>query len=240
METNAAHIETVLLVEGDSEDMDSIRRCIAELGFRVTEASSLRGAISAIRKNRPALVLSELVLSDGSGFNLCRVLRENPTSSTIPIVLISHWSTEGDRILAFLCGADDFVAKPFYVRELSARIRAVIRRSQVPAPDETSESVALEPPFEVQPEVHSVRIGDRSVILTPRELAILIALIGRGGRVISRRELLEEVWQSDNLPQARNIDVHIKSLRRKLALCPDPIETVRGVGYRLSRSPIVR
>jgi DNA-binding response OmpR family regulator len=226
--------EAFLLVEPDAGEMERLRGCFDGLGYDLHEADSVGSAVSAVAEVRPSLVLSEIVLPDASGFALCRILREDPEADGIAVVLASRWSTEADRILAFRCGADDFVAKPFYQRELASRIQAVLRRSRRPSVRFRADAGEEADGFELRVEAHGVRVGGRFVDLTPREHALLVALIQRRGRVMSRAELIDEAWDGEAQPNARNVDAHVKSLRRKLALTPDPIETVRGIGYRFT------
>lgn len=237
MDTQRSQKEAFLLVEADADEMERLRGCFDGLGFDLHEATSVATAVASVDAVRPSLVISEIVLPDASGFALCRILREDPDADGIAVVLLSRWSSEADRILAFHCGADDFVAKPFYQRELASRIQAVLRRSRRPSSRFRSEGPDEGSAFEFRVEAHGVRIGGRFVDLTPREHSLLVALIQRQGRVMSRTELIEEAWDGDVLPNARNVDAHVKSLRRKLNLSPDPIETVRGIGYRFAQKP---
>lgn len=235
MESSQSEGESVLLVEADPEEMERLRSPFEGLAFSLIEASSVEEAVTLVKTQSPVLVMSEIVLPDASGFSLCRRLREDPSSNTIRVVLLSRWTTEADRILAFQCGADDFVAKPFFVRELSSRIQAVLRRSQNRERKPKTDFTALVDPIEFRVESYGVRIGQRFITLTPREHALLVALIERRGLVMSRNELIEKAWRGGDLPNARNVDAHVKSLRRKLDLSPDPIETVRGIGYRFGQ-----
>jgi DNA-binding response OmpR family regulator len=237
MDMKPSQKKSALLVEGDGGEMRLLRECFEGLGFELWEATSLRQAITIANERSPSLVMSEIVLPDGSGFSLCQSLRESPASSAVPIVLLSRWSTEADRNLAFQCGADDFVAKPFYARELTSRIRAVLRRSRKPEQRTRTEPGTLGESPEFRIEEHGVRVAGRFIGLTPREHALLVALVKRQGRVMSRRELIEEAWQGEVPLNARNVDAHVKSLRRKIGLSPGPIETVRGIGYRLAHNP---
>lgn len=235
MQNGPSDIQSVLLVEHDAEDMERLRSCFVGFFFELAEVSSVEEAVAHVKAHSPALVMSELMLPDGSGFALCRRLREDPASSGIPVVLLSRWTTEADRILAFHCGADDFVAKPFFARELYSRIRAVLRRSRYELETTRSDRAILVDAVEFRIEPYGIRIGRRFVPLTPREHSLLVALIHCQGRVMSRTELIEQAWRGANLTNARNVDVHVKSLRRKLDLSPNPIETVRGIGYRFAQ-----
>jgi DNA-binding response OmpR family regulator len=142
---------------------------------------------------------------------------------------------EPDRILAFECGADDFIAKPFFTRELSSRIQAVLRRSAAPTGSEQSAIASPEDdPLVIHFDHGEVQVAGERVPLTPREFSLFAALVRRRGRVMSRRELIEQAWGEGDGPNARSVDAHVKSLRRKLGRARHAVETVRGLGYRFT------
>ncbi len=230
---------TLLLVDGNPKDLELLRQTLDEPAFELVEAGSVAAALEAATKCQPALVLSEAALPDGSGFSLCRQLRDVPGLGSVPIVLVSRWSQESDRILGFECGADDFLAKPFFPRELASRVRAVLRRGasfveRDPAAVGRASLDALVIDFERGEALCS---GER-LPLTPREFSLLAALAQRRGRVLSRSELIEQVWSDGDGPDARSVDAHVKSLRRKLGEAREAIETVRGVGYRFTENGV--
>ncbi len=223
-----------LLVDPDAEHRRTMRESIQESHLELIEVATLAEAMDYALREPPRLVLSELVLPDGSGFALCRQIRENSAVSEVPIMLISRWCTERDRILAFECGADDFLGKPYFKRELASRIKAVLRRSRVSVQPE-------HPPLDAQPnrvtideERREVRIEGQAISLTPREFDLLATLLSHQGCVMSRGDLIAEAWTAGENPTERSVDAHIKSLRRKLLSARGMIETVRGLGYRFS------
>lgn len=232
---------TALLVDADLQSLEALEKQAKECKLEPMVAGSVAEAIELAERHQPRLVVSELVLPDGSGFALCRRLRESSRCAQIPILLLSRWSLEEDRILAFECGADDFVAKPFFARELASRFRAVLRRSVV-APTGLDEQgagrVRGSEPLAIELDQARVFVAGAPVSLTPREFALLGALVRRRGRVLTREELIDQAWSDGEGPSARSVDAHVKSLRRKLGESREAIETVRGLGYRFSESRI--
>lgn len=232
---------SALLVDPDPESLEAIEKGLQESRLEPISADSVSAAIELAERHRPRLIVSELVLPDGSGFALCRRLRESARCAQIPVVLMSRWSLEGDRILAFECGADDFVAKPFFARELASRFRAVLRRSAGAATDideERTGNARGSEPVTIELDQARVFVAGSPVTLTPREFALLAALVRRRGRVLTREELIDQAWSDGDGPSARSVDAHVKSLRRKLGESREAIETVRGLGYRFSESRV--
>lgn len=221
-----------LLVDADAGTPALVREALAETHLDLVEAKTLTEAFDRMERQAPRLVLCELALPDGSGFSVCRHVRESRALADVPVVLLSEWSHESDRILAFECGADDFVPKPFFQRELASRIRAVLRRSEAPNREATRREPRLPSPLMIDEERRSVRFEGIELGLTPREFELLATLARHEGRVLSRRDLIDEAWRPGENPTERSVDAHVKSLRRKLAGAKDAIETVRGLGYR--------
>ncbi len=231
----------VLIADPDVKARERVSGSLAVSPVEVVEAETVEEAIGALAESDVDLVLTELQLPDASGFVLCRRLRERAEDRYIPVIVLSEWTTETDRILAFECGADDFVAKPYFARELSSRVEAVLRRRQqrdtdAALLDETPLATRAPAPFKRPREV---LFDGRPLKLTPKERALLGALASAGGRVLSREDLIAQVWGGAPSPTARSVDSHIKSLRRKLADAPDCVETVRGVGYRFAPHPLL-
>jgi len=227
-----------LLVDADADSRAAIRRSLHDSHLALVEVETIADALERVARAEPRLVLSELALADGSGFALCRQLRESTALADVPIVLISRWSTESDRILAFECGADDFLAKPFFQRELSSRIKAVLRRSENPVEREVDEPAHTTSLLAIDGDRREVRFDGTTLPLTPREFSLLATLARHRGRVLSRADLIAEAWNAGENPTERSVDAHVKSLRRKLAGAKDAIETIRGIGYRFSEKGI--
>ncbi len=241
MDTTLAQPEVALLVDPDPQCAESVRASVRDLPVEIVSVDTLAEAIEQVSKEAPRLILSELNLPDGSGFGLCRHIRESATIAEMPIVLLSRWTSESDRILAFECGADDFLAKPFFERELGSRIRAILRRSDAvaTAPAEHAPVAAIgHSPLDIDEERREVRFRGNRLPLTPLEFSLIATLARHRGRVLSRRDLIAEAWNPGEYPTERSVDAHVKSLRRKLAQAKDAIETVRGLGYRYSEAAL--
>jgi DNA-binding response OmpR family regulator len=208
------------------EDEDAIAEPLAEglrrEGFEVERAATGAEALAAAPVD---LVLLDLRLPDLDGLDVCRELRER---SSVPIIVVTARGEEADRVVGLELGADDYVVKPFGLRELIARIRAVSRRAR----EEPEDRVVRVGDLEVDERARRARLGGRELELTPKEFDLLAALARDPGAAVSRRRLLDEVWQTSWYGSTKTIDVHVAALRRKLG---DPawIETVRGVGFRL-------
>jgi DNA-binding response OmpR family regulator len=231
----------VLIADPDLQSRVRVSETLAVSPVELIEAESVEDALAAIETGELDLVLTELQLRDASGFVLCRRLRERADGAYVPVIVLSHWTGESDRILAFECGADDFVAKPYFARELSSRVEAVLRRRRQ-LTDETIHETRPEAAERAGPTFRRPRevlFDGEPLSLTPKERALLGALAGAGGRVLSRQDLIERVWSGGPAPSSRSVDSHIKSLRRKLAGAPDCVETVRGVGYRFAPHPLL-
>jgi two-component system catabolic regulation response regulator CreB len=228
-----------LLVDADAGTASRVREALAETHLELVEAKSLSEAFDQMERRAPRLVLSELALPDGSGFSVCRHVRESRSLAEVPVVLLSEWTHESDRILAFECGADDFVPKPFFQRELASRIRAVLRRSESPSRESARREPRLPSPLMIDEERRSVRFEGLELPLTPREFELLATLARHEGRVLSRRDLIDEAWRPGENPTERSVDAHVKSVRRKLAGAKNAIETVRGLGYRYAEKNLL-
>ena len=208
------------------EDEDAIAEPLAEglrrEGFEVERAATGAEALAAAPAD---LVLLDLRLPDLDGLDVCRELRER---SGVPIIVVTARGEEADRVVGLELGADDYVVKPFGLRELIARIRAVSRRAR----GEREDRVVRVGDLEVDKRALRARLAGQELELTPKEFDLLAALTREPGAALSRRRLLEEVWQTNWYGSAKTIDVHVAALRRKLG-DPGWIETVRGVGFRL-------
>ena len=230
----------VLIADAEQGERDRVRESLAVSPVELIEASTVDEAIELLESTPLDLVITELQLPEASGYVLCRHMRQREGIDYIPVIVVSTWKTESDRILAFECGADDFVAKPFFARELSSRVEAVLRRRR-----DLQDAIADAPGGGPRPQAHptssrrlrEVLLEGEPLQLTPKERALLGALAQAGGRVLSRTDLIERVWDGVAAPTSRSVDSHIKSLRRKLAPATDCVETVRGVGYRFASDP---
>jgi DNA-binding response OmpR family regulator len=227
----------ILVADGDAEWRQRIAESLLALRLDVHAVEDGAEALAYAQREKPDLIVLDLVLPGISGLGLCRLVREDPALGHTGIVMVSDHAAEVDRILAFEAGVDDFLAKPFYGRELASRVGAVLRRS---APQRALPG-AYDPPGRGIVTLHAgsntVLVGERRLDLTPREFQLLAALMGHAGRVLTRKQLIVRVWSNESEHTDRVVDAHIKSIRRKLGEAKHCVETVRGVGYRFSDVP---
>jgi two-component system, OmpR family, response regulator RegX3 len=213
----------VLIVEDERAIAEPLAEGLRREGFEVDWVATGAAALEAAEAD---VVLLDLRLPDMDGFDVCRRLRER---SDVPIIVVTARGEESDRVVGLELGADDYVVKPFGLRELIARIRAVTRRGRTSGRGDAAIRVGE---LDVDARTRRVRLGDRELDLTPKEFDLLVALARDPGAVVSRRRLLDEVWETSWYGSTKTIDVHVASLRRKLGDA-GWIETVRGVGFRL-------
>jgi two-component system phosphate regulon response regulator PhoB len=226
-------ISSVLIVDPQPEARQAISACLEAAGHRTLLASSGEEALRQARGETPDAVVTELVLPDLSGLGLCRALREDPALARMPILMLTASAAEMDRVVAFEVGVDDFVAKPFHPRELGLRISAILRRTRKQGGLACGESLRFKR-LSLDLGQHAVRVDAEHIPLTVREFDVLASMMQRAGRVLSRRQILEEVWGTRSGMTPRVVDTHVKWIRRKLGSVGHYIETLRGVGYRLS------
>ena len=221
----------ILVVDDEPDLLELVRFNLVQEGFRVDTASTGADALARVATTRPDLVVLDLMLPDQSGTEVCRRIRSSPATAHVPVIMLTARSEEVDRVVGFELGADDYVTKPFSPRELVLRIRAVMRRGEQPeAPARRLEHGELA----LDREGHRCRVAGTEVELTAKEFGLLAALMGRPGRVLTREQLLDEVWGTDISVTHRTVDTHLKRLREKLGKAGDLIHTVRGVGYRFA------
>src|SRR6476469_1419080 len=226
---------TILVVEDETTLRETLADALDAEGFRVVQAADGREALARFRGDRPDLVLLDLMLPELSGIEVCRIIR---AESSVPIVMLTAKDSELDKVVGLELGADDYVTKPFSLRELTARIRALFRRSdQAVAVDAAPAVVDLGP---VQADLGGRRLlqDDEVVPLKPKAFALLAFLIRQPGQVFTRDQLLEHVWGYDYGGETRTVDVHIHWLRSRIETDPSHpafIHTVRGVGYVFRR-----
>lgn len=231
----------ILVVEDDPALRELLTYNLEQAGFAVLSAGDGRTALEVAQRDRPDLVVLDLMLPGLDGLEVCRRLRR---TSAVPILILSARREEVDRVLGLELGADDYLTKPFSPRELVARVRAILRRAGpgVPAEGGSGEGAGVLTfgPLVIDPGAHRVSLAGREVGLTPTEFRLLLVLASNPGRVLSRQELLEQLWGTPALGELRTVDVHVLHLREKLgesADSPGFIQTVRGVGYRFRAPP---
>ncbi len=222
----------VLVVEDEGDIAGLIRHSLERNGgMEVEVASSGDQALKAASEHPPDIILLDLNLPVLGGLEVCRLLRSRPSTARVPIIMLTARTSEGDRVIGLDAGADDYVTKPFSLRELAARVRAVLRRG---GPDEAAAAPAIYRGEHIVADFDavSVTVDDKPVRLTRREFELLRYLVENRNRVLSRDRLLERVWGYDRLIETRSVDVHVGRLRSKLGEAGRQIETVVGLGYR--------
>ncbi len=221
-----------ILIVDDEKDLRSVLEFnLRAAGFETAAAATGDEALQAVRRRVPDLVVLDLMLPDLPGTEVCRRLKSDPRTSHVPVVMLTAKGDEVDRVVGFELGADDYVTKPFSVRELVLRLQAVLRRAGPGRGEERApEQVG---PIRVDADAHRAYVDGAEVQLTPLEFRLLRTFMARLGRVQSREQLLEDVWEMSSEVETRTVDTHVKRLREKLGPARDLLETVRGVGYRL-------
>jgi len=228
--------KAILIVE-DEEDLSSSLKYNLEKegGYRVTTAASGEKGLALAREREFDLILLDLMLPGMDGLEVCRAVRNGSRSAEAPIIMLTARVDESDRVVGLEVGADDYVTKPFSMKEILARVRAHLRRRSRPAGD--SPTVYEGDSLRIDFEGHVVHVGGREVTLTRMEFALLAALVRNRGRVLGRESLLEKVWGYEYYGSSRTVDVHVRRLRKKLGPAGAHIETVFGIGYRFREGP---
>ena len=224
-----AMARSALIIEDDADIAESVRYNLESAGFKtsiaVTGETGLSMALDP--QNPPAVILLDLMLPGMNGIEICRRLRRENKTRRTPIIMLTAKTAEAERVAGLDVGADDYIGKPFSVKELLARVRAVLRRSEEDAGERYNDG-------RLKIDFDDVRVScdDANVKLTHKEFQLLTTLAKKKDRVITRQQLLDQVWGYSYYGDARTLDVHIRRLRQKLDACGDCIETVVGVGYR--------
>ena len=224
----------VLVVEDEQDVAELIRYNLTREGYEVVVASNGADALKSARELLPEVILLDIMVPQLNGWEVCRRLKQEADTSAIPVIMVTGRVEEGDKVLGFELGADDYVTKPFSPRELVARIRAVVRRGR-PAESGAKKTRLKAGELQIDRERFEVTMQGQPVELTRKEFELLAVLVGTPGRVFGRDELLDLVWGRDGFVEPRTVDVHVDRLRAKFIaakLPPPGVETVRGVGYR--------
>lgn len=222
-------VRNIIIVEDDEDITDSIRYNLEREGFRVRVAVTGEQALNLILGGPPSLILLDLNLPGMNGFEICRRVRSESPTAKVPILMLTARADETDKVLGLNMGADDYITKPFSMRELLARINAAIRRSEGTDADRP---VFDNGSLRIDPSTFRVNYQTREVRMTRKEFALLSELARNEGRVLTREALLDRVWGLNYFGDSRTLDVHIRRLRQKLGNS-GLIETVTGIGYRL-------
>jgi two-component system, OmpR family, phosphate regulon response regulator PhoB len=221
--------QTILIIEDERALVEVLTYNLRKEGFEVQSATDGQDGLRKAQTNLPDLVILDLMLPIVEGLEVCRVLKTGARTRDIPLLILTARSEEIDEVVGFQMGADDYVTKPFKIKPLIQRIKALLRRKK----NATSEGeVVAAAGIEINRTQHRASVAGVELTLTPTEFRLLWALVRQPGRAFSRHELMEAAMGDDALVLERTIDVHVKSLRQKLGDKADQIETVRGVGYR--------
>ena len=227
--------QRILIIEDEPDIRKTLEYNISREGYKVVSASSLSEGNEQINSSDFSLILLDLMLPDGSGLDLCREIKSDKDKSPTPIIILTAKDDEVDKVVGFELGADDYVTKPFSVRELILRIKAVLKRGA-----EKKETLEVQRQFGeliMDIDSHEVFVNNEQIILTALEFRLLRQLVDRRGRVQSRDQLLSDVWGYSAEVTTRTVDTHIKRLREKLGTMCKYVQTIRGVGYKFSRTP---
>jgi two-component system alkaline phosphatase synthesis response regulator PhoP len=230
----APRLGRVLVVEDEQDVAELIRYNLVREGYDVRVTSNGADALRIARETRPEIILLDIMVPQLNGWEVCRRLKQDAETREIPVIMVTGRVEEGDKVLGFELGADDYVTKPFSPRELLARIRAVIRRGKEAAGRGTKSYLKVGD-LEIDRHRFEVRMKGKAVELTRKEFDLLASLAGAPGRVFAREELLDLVWGRDGFVEPRTVDVHVARLRAKFVASKLPapaVQTVRGVGYR--------
>ena len=227
--------QKILLIEDEPDIRKTLEYNIAREGYDVITAPSLSEGRNHLNSSSFSLILLDLMLPDGSGLDLCREIKSDKEKTATPIIILTAKDDEVDKVVGFELGADDYVTKPFSVRELILRIKAVLKRGEI-----KQENVEVQRQFGellIDVDSHEVYVNDKSITLTALEFKLLRQLVDRRGRVQSRDQLLSDVWGYSAEVTTRTVDTHIKRLREKLGSMGKYVQTIRGVGYKFTRTP---
>jgi two-component system phosphate regulon response regulator PhoB len=226
--------ERILVVDDEPDIVEMLEYNLRQAGYAVATASTGEGALGEIRAARPDLVLLDVMLPDVAGTEVCRRIRRDPATASMPIVMITARNEEIDRVVGLELGADDYVAKPFSVRELVLRVGAILRRSTPPRAKAAPGERLVVGLLEIDVPAHRVFVRGDEIPLTALEFKLLHDLASRAGRVQSREGLLERVWGYAPGIETRTVDTHVRRLREKLGDARDQLETIRSIGYRMN------
>ena len=224
-------MDTILVADDEAPIRELLTLYLEKEGFNVITADDGEQALTVARAHNPDLIVLDLMMPKRSGYEVCRELRRD---SDVPILMLTARGEEVDRIVGLELGADDYLGKPFHPRELTARVKAILRRAgSAPAPERAGVVVG---PLRLDWQRHEVTLHGQPLQLRNKEFDLLRRLAEHEGIVLTREQLLETVWGYDYFGETRTVDVHVNQLRRKLTSDDIAIETVRGVGYKLVRT----
>ena len=221
----------IFIVEDEPDLRDTLSFNFENEGFKVSSFPDGEKCLTSVKKNKPDLIILDLMLPGINGLDVCREIRSEEENNDVSIIMLTAKGEEIDRIVGFELGADDYVTKPFSVRELILRVKVLLKKR---SDNQTAEKILEYGPVKMNLDAHSVLVDDIDVVLTALEFKLLKHLLKRRGRVQTRDQLLGDVWGYSSEVTTRTVDTHIKRLREKLGSTGDLIQTIRGVGYRFN------
>ena len=226
----------ILVVDDERHIVELVKFNLEKEGYQVETAFDGRNALIAVESRRPDLIILDVMLPELDGFEVCRALQKNPDTGDIPIIMLTARVEEIDKVLGLELGADDYITKPFSPRELTARVKARLRRTAKNAETKKDAGEVIKiNGLVIDPDKYTVYLEDVKLDLTPKEFELLRMLAQNRGRVMTRDYLLEKIWGYDYAGDTRTVDVHIRHIRQKIESQPvefQCIETIRGVGYK--------
>ena len=223
----------ILVVDDEKDIVELLQYNLEKENYKVNTAYSGEKCLEKVKTSHPDLILLDLMLPEIDGLEVCKILKNDPATSTIPIIMLTAKGDETDIVLGLELGADDYIPKPFRLRELLARIKAVLRRSaETVSQTRKDENIIRFKDLTIDQEKYQVTLKGKPLHLTSTEFKLLTFLISNPGKVFTRDQLLNHVWSEDSFIVDRAVDVHIRRLRQKLLNARDYIITIRGVGYR--------
>ncbi|TMB68295.1 MAG: response regulator transcription factor [Deltaproteobacteria bacterium] len=235
-----ASAQKILVIEDEPDIRKLVQYNLTQEHFNVVEAEDGEQALSLLQREKPNLVILDLMLPGLSGLELCKMLRQRSDTSRLPILMLTAKAGEADRIVGLEMGADDYLAKPFSPREMVARVRAILRRAESKPALETAVSYE-KGPLKIDFSTYEVFVREKPVKLTLKEFELLRFLVQNPSRVLNRDQLLDRVWGGETFVTPRTVDVHIRRLRKAIEKDdrkPKWILTVRGVGYKLDEKAV--
>jgi len=232
--------QSILVVEDEPDIRKLVQYNLVQERFKVLEAEDGEQALKILQREKPNLVILDLMLPGLSGLELCKLLRERPQTAQLPILMLTAKAGEADKVVGLEIGADDYLSKPFSPREMVARVRAILRRTEGPAAGEAVPSYNRGP-LEIDFSTYEVFVRGKAIKLTLKEFELLRFLVQNPSRVLSRDQLLDRVWGGETFVTPRTVDVHIRRLRKAIEKDdrkPQWILTLRGVGYKFDEKAV--
>ncbi len=221
----------VLIIDDEKDIVESVEYNLAKEGYKVSKSYDGINGLEAVQKKLPDIVILDLMLPGMSGIEICKAMKADQKTASIPVIMLTAKGEETDKIVGLEVGADDYITKPFSIRELAARIKTILKRYG----KKTEAVTALKfQGLDIDPDSHTVKVAGKEIELTAKEFLLLEHLARNPERVFSRDKLLDLVWGIDVVIETRTVDVHMRRLREKLGKSAKYLKTIHGVGYKFS------